>query len=461
MRDLKIVKTFFEYLFFHRFNRHSNKILGRRIREACEELGVTFTKFGQMLSTRYDFLSEKDCEELQKLLDKVPQISYEKIREIFKTDFGKYPEELFSEFDPIPLASASVSQVYKAKLFSGEEVAVKVRRPYIGESIKKDMKFLRKIIGFAQLFSARLRKIHTLDIVDEMKSWILEEINFENELNNIKLMKSYYGFCDGKRLSSKLGKIKFVDAYPDYCSKNILTMNFIEGIPLNRIKDIYDHPDYDIFTSLKTYMNSTVHLLFSADHDYVLQIDTHPANILIMKHGDVASIDHGMLGNVSQENLVKVRRLFLAVYSGDVDRAFKASLELCNIRKVKNPRKLKMDLERYISKAPYESIGFWFMEPVKIFLKHRLPVPSFLSVIARGNLVFEGSLKLLKTEITTLDLIKDELKSAMRKEMLKNLLNIRYEPLLYSLSEKVRDAPELARKIIDKHYSDFKRFFVD
>jgi len=137
-RSLQISFTSIKYLVLYKLTRHRNKTLGTRLRLACEELGFVFIKIGQILSTRYELLSREDCTELQKLLDSVPPIPYEQVEKIFLEDFKVTPETIFQNWNPIPIASASVAQVYKAHTLKYGDVAVKVRRPDIEKNIRSD-----------------------------------------------------------------------------------------------------------------------------------------------------------------------------------------------------------------------------------------------------------------------------------------------------------------------------------
>ena len=371
MRIFEIISVILEYSVFYKFNKHSNKILGRRIREACERLGTTYIKFGQMLSTRYDILSEKDCKELQKLFDQIKEVQYSKIREIFKHDFEKYPEEIFEGFNSKPISSASIAQVYKAKLKSGEFVAVKIRRPYIGRKIINDMDLLINIVRFLQVFSPSLKTVNAKGIVKEMKFWLLQEIDFESEVQNMLEIKKYYKFCDGIKYRDDLPPAVFIFPYPKLCSKNVITMNYIDGIPLSKINLIRDNPKYNIYLSLKSYVNAGTHALFHNKGEYLFQADPHPANILILKDGRASSVDLGLIGRISPENVKKTKKLFLAVYSEDIDNTVRSALELCGVSYKKYSKKIRKDIKEYLKKAPYKGVGFWFMEIVRIFIKHR------------------------------------------------------------------------------------------
>jgi ubiquinone biosynthesis protein len=456
---IKMLKVFLRYFIFHNINYNSGKILGKRIREACEELGPIFIKFGQMLSTKYDILSKEDCLELQNLFDDINPISYEKVCEIFLHDFGQSPEEMYEEFDKIPIASASIAQVYRARLKTGEDVAVKVRRPYVGKNIIRDMNSLINFVRFFEFFSPSLRFVGGVEIAKEMKRWLLEEIDFENEIKNMIDLKICYNFCDGKQYRKDLPCLRLLFPYRDFCSKNIITMNFLDGVPLSKIHLVKNNLDYNPELSLDSYLNASTHAFFHNKGAYLFQADPHPANILILKHGEVASIDCGLIERISQKDIEKTTRLFLAVYSGDVENVVRSMLKVCDVDCFKYAGRIRGDVKEFLKRTPYEGIGFWFMGIVKILVKHRIPVPRFLNAFGRCNFILDGALKSFNSSKTTLDYLEKELKYSLRRKMMRNILDIKYEGFLYNLSEKIRDSPEVANQILNDLYVKFRRVF--
>ena len=193
-RSFQISFTSFKYLVFYKFTKYQNKTLGTRIRLACEELGFVFIKIGQILSTRYELLSREDCAELQKLLDSVPPVPYEQIQKIFLEDFNTTPENIFQNWNPVPMASASVAQVYKAHIPKYGDVAVKVRRPRIEKNIRSDLAILKRLGKIAQIFSKNLRQTNLNEVFNQVESWLLAEIDFRNEANNLdRISNQYHG----------------------------------------------------------------------------------------------------------------------------------------------------------------------------------------------------------------------------------------------------------------------------
>ena len=461
IRGLKIASILSKYLVFHKFNRHKRKPLGKRIKEACEELGPTFIKFGQILSVRYDLLPADDCKELQKLLDDVKPMPYSTVRDIFLHDFGKEPEEIFTNFDKKPIASASIAQVYKARLKTGEEVAVKVRKPYIGEIIEKDMKIIKFVSYVAQIFSPTLRHLQAHKIVDELTGWMMQEIDFEKEAKGIDALREYsISFSKGK-LGSIFSKVHHLKTYEDYNSKNILTINFVEGIPLNKIHLIRNDSEYDILESLKNGIKSTVATFALSKTHMVLHADPHPANLIIQKNGHITFIDCGLVTKIKKEHLAMMRKLLLAVYSQDIDETIKNALIMCNVSHKKYHKRIRKDIAAYLEHTKVSSLGYWFMGMVRIFIKHRIPVPYFLSSFGRGAIVFEGAILSYDPAYNSADILKDILKYALHQEIIDNIKDIKYESLLYSMSTKLKESPDILNSFISRYYEKPDQFLFD
>lgn len=195
-----------------------------RLRKALEELGPTFIKFGQILSIRPDLIPLDLCNELSKLQDHVPPFGYECVRKQIRESFGKYPEELFASFDPEPLAAASLGQVHRAKLKTGESVVVKVQRPDIRKMIETDIDILYTLAQLANRYMQEVRLFNPIGIVDEFSKVITKEIDFTCEAHNI----------DRFRKNFKNSAMVHIPAVFWDCTRSrVITTEEIKGIRLN------------------------------------------------------------------------------------------------------------------------------------------------------------------------------------------------------------------------------------
>ena len=420
------------------------------MRFACEELGTTFIKIGQLLSLRYDLISESDGKELQKLLDDVEEVPYDLVREIIKHDFGMYPEELFAKFPKKPIAAASISQVYKAKLHDGTTVAVKVRRPYLRRKIELDIKILRRTMSVAKWFVPILRKIDVERVIDQFGEWLLQEINFKNERKNIDLLEKNYSFAAGG-FRKDLGKIYMPKVYDNFCSSNILTMEFVIGVPLTNASTIMDDPDYDVKKSVLTMVNASIRSLMQ-DKSTVFNGDPHPANIFLLKNGDVAIIDAGLMGTFSTEQIKRINDLFLAVYTKNTEETVRGILALCDVSYEKYERRLRKDIPLYLEQTRSRGIGFWFIEIIRICIKNKIPPPYLISLMGKANIVMDGLLYMVDKENTTIDMMGEELRRGVWRRIKKNFAETDYGPVLYTLSTKIKRNPEVLNALLERYY---------
>ncbi len=275
LRWFTIFYVSLKYFAFYKLGKHRQDIFGKRLRYACEELGPIFVKLGQILSTRYDILSNENCAELQKLLDEVNPLPFETIETIIKKDFGKDYAKIFKNFQKVPLASASISQVHRATLADGKKVAVKIKRPGIQDTIESDIAILKQVISIGELFSAPLRHLDVRQIIDQLKSWILAEIDFVQEADNIARMRKYLEYSVEKTNTAleDAEQVVIPEVYGQYCSENIITMEFIDGVPLSKFDSVKDNPEYDVEKSAKACcMLSLRHWLTNRDDEVILQI---------------------------------------------------------------------------------------------------------------------------------------------------------------------------------------------
>jgi len=451
-RTLSIIRVSAKYFLFYKLNRYSNESLGRRLRLACEELGPVFVKIGQTLSTRYELLSKEDCEELSGLLDNVAPLPEEVVRYIFWFDFGKTPEQLFKYFDGRPIASASIAQVYKAQLHTGEWVAVKVRRPNIQTTIHSDLAILKVLGNIAQIFSSDLRRINLRIVLKQIEGWLFQETDFRQEAKNIHTIYSAFREAVDRGENKHIDKIVIPNVYNNYCSKNIVTMDFIEGVSMSKLESIKDNPEYDPLASVSSFLNSFMYTWLNESYLY-FHGDPHPANILILKNGKLAILDFGLVGFMDKKDCEETRNLLIAVYSKNLEGAIEAALQMCNADQ-KFADRIRSDVKAYLLKTEYSGFAFWFVGFIRIFIKHKLPLPYQLVMMGRVQALLENLLHKVAPNATTLDVFGKELKRGLQGKIIDNILSTDLFPVAYALSEKLKKSPEMVAGLIDKYFDD-------
>jgi ubiquinone biosynthesis protein len=278
---------------------------GERLRMALEELGPVFIKFGQMLSTRRDLLPTDIADELAKLQDDVPPFQAEHSIAIIEEALGASIEDLFLEFDPTPMASASVAQVHAARLKSSEQVVIKVLRPNIEAVIRQDMALLFTLARLVQRYSADGRRLRPLEVVADYEITILDELDLQREAANTSQLRR--NFQDSELLYVPV-------VYWDYTRRNVFVMERIHGIPVTDIETMAARG-----TDLKKLAERGVEIFFTqVFRDSFFHADMHPGNIFVditdPSNPSYIGIDCAIIGSLSDFDQYYLARNLLAIF---------------------------------------------------------------------------------------------------------------------------------------------------
>lgn len=453
-RALEISRVGAKHLVFHKLTRYRSENFGKRLKRACEELGLAFVKIGQILSMRYDLLSREDCEALQGLLDNVNPIPIETIFRIIEAEYGVPWDTVFSAFDTAPLGSASVSQVHKARLWDGSVVAVKVKRPEADKKFSSDIRILKMLARIGTAISPTLRHIQVGELVNYFEGWIRQDLDFVLEARNMRRIKEQYQFGE-TNFRSDLGKGIFVAPFEQFCTEDVIVMDFIDGIPMSRKDEILANPGYDIEKSVKTYINAAIRNWFRDDiTTYIFQADPHLSNVLALPHGDAANIDCGLISELSRKEVKQCKDLVIAVYMQDLEKTVRVATEMTKVDYEKYAPILRPDLEIYLKKTKDEGLGFWFLEFAKIMVKHKVRFPLFLTTFGRTNVILDGLASTYLPEQSTIDITGGELKREAIKEMIRNIASGDWLGVAYALTEKIKKSPQLVSGLIDRYFEN-------
>ena len=277
-----------------------------KLRLMLQELGTTFIKLGQLLSTRPDVVGEKIADELANLQDDNPAITYDQVKAIVERELNGNIDELFEDFSETHLATASIGQVHEAKLATGERVAVKIQKDGITDKIDLDLKIMKYVANRADKWNARLRKINLPGIMEEFDRTIHQEIDYNNEFMNMQRIEM--NFIDNPN-------IHIPATYDKYCTSKILTMEFIAGAKLN---DVYASTgdEYDKKLLAKYVLDSYLQQLFI---DGFFHGDPHPGNMMILEDNVVCYLDLGMMGFFDEKFKRDLSEVMLLFVDQDVD----------------------------------------------------------------------------------------------------------------------------------------------
>ncbi|TAM44465.1 MAG: ubiquinone biosynthesis regulatory protein kinase UbiB [Gammaproteobacteria bacterium] len=277
---------------------------GQRLREALEELGPIFVKFGQVLSTRPDLLPEDIAEELAKLQDQVPPFPEAEAARIIETALGGKLTDFFSEFSHAALASASVAQVHAARLHDGAEVVVKVLRPGIEPVIERDLQLLYVLARLAMRYSPEARRLRPVEVVDEFGKTLHDELDLRVESANASRLRANFA-------ESKLLYVPKV--YWDLTRREVMVMERIHGIPISNVDGLKNAG-----IDMKKLAHNGVEIFFTqAFRDGFFHADMHPGNIFVYPDGRYCAIDFGIMGSLGDKDKRYLAENFLAFFNRD------------------------------------------------------------------------------------------------------------------------------------------------
>jgi len=285
-----------------------------KLRSVLEQLGGIFAKFGQVLSTRRDILPPEYIEALSSLRSNMPTCSEDVIREAFTREMGATPEALFAYFSPTPLAAASLAQVHKARLHDGTWVAVKVQRPLVDENVAIDLKWLERLGELMIKLFPALQPFRILDTIQEFKESSLRELNFFIEGRHIERFSEN---------AERLHFLKIPEVHWRYTSKRVLTMDMMEGTPVDSINEL-QAAGHDLF---KLAGDVYYMLLKQTLIDGYFHGDLHPGNMLISPEGKLMLLDFGLVGELTLDFRMSFFRYWTNLAMGNYRAAVEALLE--------------------------------------------------------------------------------------------------------------------------------------
>jgi ubiquinone biosynthesis protein len=285
-----------------------------RARRALEELGPTFVKLGQILSTRVDLLEREWLDEMGKLLDSAPSIPYEEVARQLTEDFGASPGDLFAEFRPEPLAAASISQVHRARLHDGREVVVKVRRPGIRPIVEADLRWLARFAEMAEAESAELASFRPTELVRQLGQSLRKELDFNNECRSAeRVAERFAGYTDPEAQEQSLPPIIIPKVHWEWVSERVCVQDFIDGIP-GRDLAALDQAHLD--RKLLARMGARAILKMIVE-DGFFHGDPHPGNVFYLAGNRIAFIDFGMMGRLTDERRDELAQLLFGLVQND------------------------------------------------------------------------------------------------------------------------------------------------
>ena len=412
---------------------------GIRLRQTLDDLGPTFVKFGQLLSTRSDIIPEGILIELQKLQNTAAPIPLDVAQAVIDRELGVPIEKLFVEFDPVQLGSASIGQVYRAQLHSGEVVAVKVQRPDAPERVEADLRLMR---DFAALINSRFGDrifVDVSELVAEFEGVIRRELDYETEAENARRFAANFAGTP----------VKIPKVYTELSTKRILTMEFIEGTRFHDINPLLLAP-----SERRHVATMGAEAIFKmAFEDGFFHGDPHPGNLVLTPEGDLALLDFGMVGFLSHGDKEALSRLFIAVIGHDAAAALRG-LEGLGVRYASEVRgNLVQELREFLYKYSGLSVGEVTLgqalsELVSLARRYRLSMPPVFPLLTKALVTAEGISRYIDPTLNVYEIARPYANRLLRERYEPEALFERSQERALEYARYLEDYPELLRQLL-------------
>lgn len=413
---------------------------GRHIREMLDELGPTFVKFGQLLSTRPDIVPPDVVQELVLLQDRVSPFEFAKVREIVKAELGLSMERAFESFEEEPLAAASIGQVHGAVLPGGERVVVKVQRPEAARQVRKDVELL---FQFAELFETRVDVGFSLvGVVQEFSRAINRELDYILEARNAERFGRNFEGVD---------EVHIPRVYWQYCTSRILTMERIDGPTLNS-QTVADLP----VEEKKVVAEAIAACWFRQIlHDGFFHADPHPANIVHLGGGRLGLLDFGTAGFLREEDLEEGVRLFLHVMDSDIP-GIKRSLRRLGMRWPPSSdeavtQAIEDGFSRYFGMSMAKvDVTSLLHQVFDIVYSLRLRLPSRFLLLDKALLTLEGVVTRLYPDVNIFEIAARYTGELKRRRMDPRVMGDRVRREAAAYAQVVRDFPIQVHDLLEE-----------
>lgn len=380
------------------------------LRKILEELGPTFIKIGQILSNRPDMLPKEYIDELSKLRNEVCPMSYQEVLDILSDEFDKKLFQVFISIDREPLGSASIAQVHKAVLKDGTDVVIKVQRRNIKEIMITDIKVLRKALKMLHVEKIFKNIVSFDDILDELLSTTLEEMNFLIEAEHIS------EFYDANK---EVKYIKVPRVIKKYTTEKVLVMEYIQGFNVVQREELIK-AGYDLNEIGEKLADNFIYQALDIGYFHA---DPHPNNIIITD-GKIGYIDYGMMGRLNSRNKELLKQCMVAIFNNEIKEVERILLILCDAKRDIDHNRLCKDLELILDKNKTMGISDinitkFANELIDILGKNGIKIPKDITMLVRGIVVLEGTLEVVCPDINLMQVFENKVK----QNSLKNLFN--------------------------------------
>jgi len=431
------------------WNNHTRKIFEEdfnvRIRLAIEELGPTFIKLGQLLSNRADIIPEDLRQELIKLQDDVPKEDID-IKYRLNQELNIQPDEHFEFIDPVPIAAASIAQVYKAQLKDGTQVILKIKRSGVDSIIRVDLDFIKDLVKLLEKKYEIFYKMNLYQIAISFENSLLKELSLTNELNNIERFRR--NFKGNKE--THVPKV-----YRQYSSDEMLCMELIDGVKVNDIASLATFglsPKSVLQNVLDLYLEQIlIHGFFHAD--------PHPGNVFVNKKGQIVFLDYGAMGFMVPQDRGIIESMVINFLMSDAKGLLKNIKKLAVVHHIEDERSLERDayeIFEMIKQNALDDIKIAVMlQKLNVILQtNHILMPDFVYILLRGISILEGTGRQLNAELNIPESISPFAKKIADQKFSAEYLTEKFKEKALFLKDVMIDVPMDLLSLLDKLKND-------
>lgn len=411
--------------------------LGERIRRVLEDLGPTFVKLGQLASTRSDLLPEPIIQELVKLQERVPPFSSASARELIEQEWGMPIDDVLSEFQDKPLAAASIGQVHAGRLKTGEHVAIKVQRPGVARMIGRDLEILRDLVSIAEHHWEWVKQYRVDRIVDEFARAMMSELDYSHEARN------------AEKIASRVTEGIYIPrVYWDYTTSMVLMMEYADGLTLSRRQEIVDK-GHDLKAIAEHLIDGLMHQIFI---DGLFHADPHPGNLLVREDGKLVFLDFGLVGQLSEDMKEHLSALIIALMRRNSGGMIRAISRMGVIPEECDMDSLRSDIDRLREEyydVPFAQvrIGKALTDLLSVAQRHRIMLPSDLTLLGKSLLTLEGVIEMLDPNLSIIDMAEPFGRKLLKKRYNTSRISRKVLDGVAGVAESLFDLPGQARQL--------------
>lgn len=416
-----------------------------RIRLVLEELGPTYIKFGQTFSNREDLIPKELLTELEKLQDKVPAEKMNLIQKI-EEELSIQVSDHFECIDLQPIASASISQVYKGKLLNGQEVVIKVKRSGIDTVIHSDLLIMKDLAQLLENYYEAAKKMNLLQIISSFENAILKELSFKNEFQNIEQFRRNF---------SQSQQVTVPKTYKEYSNDRLLCMEFIDGFKINdkqKILSLGWNPDEIAQIGLNAYLKQIL-------EDGFFHADPHPGNILLLGNKQIVFIDFGSVGQMMVSEKEELENLIINFLLKDARRIIKNVKKLAISYNIKDEKALERDIHEIFTHLNSSSLkeinaGAILNRLKSILANNNVLMPEYIYLLMRGITLIEGIGKQLNPELNISDSIQPYIIKTAGKRFSPDKVAQKAFKNIRLIADTLQELPEETNRLFEKIKDD-------